>query len=89
MVDGKTTELLAERSATHGDFSENARIAQCIKEIMRSSSGWRRIGPQGRESLEMIAHKIARIIAGNANFPDHWDDIAGYAKLSSDGKAGL
>ncbi|WP_257617167.1 hypothetical protein [Campylobacter pinnipediorum] len=31
----------------------------------------------------MIAHKIARILAGNPNYKDHWDDIAGYATLVS------
>ena len=34
-----------------------------------------------RESLEMIEHKIARIISGNAYEPDHWLDIMGYAAL--------
>jgi hypothetical protein len=33
------------------------------------------------ETLDMIAHKIGRIIAGNAAEPDHWRDIAGYAQL--------
>jgi hypothetical protein len=40
--------------------------------------------PEHAESLEMIAHKIGRILAGNENFHDHWDDIAGYAKLGSE-----
>ncbi len=31
----------------------------------------------------MIAHKIGRIVSGNPNVQDHWDDIAGYAKLAS------
>jgi hypothetical protein len=34
-----------------------------------------------RESLDMIAHKIARILNGNPNVHDHWHDIAGYATL--------
>lgn len=37
-----------------------------------------------RESLSMIFHKIGRILAGDPNFRDHWDDIAGYAKLAAD-----
>jgi hypothetical protein len=31
--------------------------------------------------LEMIAHKIARILSGDPNHRDHWEDIAGYAEL--------
>jgi hypothetical protein len=31
----------------------------------------------------MIAMKIARILSGNSNFADHWEDIEGYARLVS------
>jgi hypothetical protein len=37
-----------------------------------------------RESLEMIAHKISRIVNGDANYMDSWVDIAGYAQLVID-----
>ena len=33
------------------------------------------------ESLEMILHKIARILNGNPNYSDSWFDIAGYSML--------
>ena len=36
------------------------------------------------EALEMIVHKIARIINGDADYSDSWRDIAGYAMLISD-----
>jgi hypothetical protein len=26
-----------------------------------------------------IAHKVSRMLTGNANFANHWNDIAGYA----------
>lgn len=32
----------------------------------------------------MIAVKIARILVGDCNHPDHWHDIAGYATLVAD-----
>ena len=35
-----------------------------------------------REGLEMIAHKVGRILAGNPSFPDHWFDIEGYARIT-------
>lgn len=34
-----------------------------------------------KEALAMIATKIARIVNGNSDDPDHWRDIAGYAEL--------
>lgn len=41
------------------------------------------------EALEMIAHKIGRIINGDPNYADSWHDIAGYAKLVADRLDGI
>jgi len=38
---------------------------------------------QQKESLEMILLKCGRILSGDPSFADHWDDIAGYAKLAN------
>ena len=75
--------LLAERGNTHGDYVEHAAITQQLKDIMRSTPGWARLSDIMRETLEMHAHKIGRILAGKPDHPDHWDDIAGYARLVS------
>jgi hypothetical protein len=47
----------------------------------RKAEGWKRLSVGQREALEMIAHKIARILSGDPNHKDHWEDIAGYAEL--------
>ncbi len=73
--------LLAERGSTHGEFGEQSAVSQALKEIMRASPGWKRLTPAQRESLEMQAHKISRILAGDPHHPDHWADIQGYARL--------
>lgn len=73
--------LLEERGNTHGDYSEHALITQELKRVMQQSTQYWTLQPTQRETLEMIAHKIGRILAGNPNFKDHWDDIAGYATL--------
>ena len=77
-------ELLTERGKTHGDYSEHADITQRTKDLWRSyESGWARLNYPQRETLDMIAHKVGRILAGNPNVKDHWDDTAGYARLVS------
>jgi len=78
-----TKELLTERNKTHGPYELHAAITQRIKNIMYEQ-GWINLTPSQRESLDMIAHKIGRILAGDPDFRDHWDDIAGYAKLVAD-----
>ena len=37
-----------------------------------------------QEALDMIATKMARIVNGDPDKVDNWDDISGYAKLVSD-----
>ena len=34
-----------------------------------------------KESLEMVQHKIARILNGDPAYVDNWVDIIGYVKL--------
>lgn len=86
----ETAALVAERGATHGDFGDHARATQDIKQVLYREAAARRVRGQPdlldiqKEALEMIAHKIGRILAGNADFKDHWDDIAGYAKITSE-----
>lgn len=79
-----TTELLAERAKTHGSFKVHARVTQRLKHIMTPEMNWESLSDEHREALHMIVHKIGRIMAGNPNYKDHWDDIAGYAKLGSE-----
>jgi len=82
---GRTTEeLLAERAKTHGAFEHHARVTQGLKEWMGGEPNWANLSDRHKEALHMIVHKIGRILAGNPNFHDHWDDIAGYAKLGSE-----
>ncbi|AQW83036.1 DUF6378 domain-containing protein [Campylobacter pinnipediorum] len=74
-------DILKERQKTHGDFGLQSFYAQNIKKYIKSEKYKLTVGQI--EALEMIAHKIARILAGNPNYKDHWDDIAGYATLVS------
>jgi len=76
-------QILAERQTTHGDYNEGAFATQTMKEFLRGQSGWAELNPGQAEALDMICHKISRIITGNPDIHDHWDDIAGYAKLAS------
>lgn len=76
--------LLVEREKTHGSFQLNAGISQQLKRIMNTQVAWDKMDSRKREALDMIALKLSRILSGQANFKDHWDDIAGYAKLGAE-----
>lgn len=73
--------LLAERKQTHGDYTEHAAITQLLKATIHTAPSWRRLTATQAETLDMIAHKIGRVLAGDPDFRDHWADIAGYAQL--------
>jgi hypothetical protein len=74
-------EILAERQKVHGEFSTHARMAQRLKAVILNSPNGSYLTDTQLEGLEMILHKVARILNGNPNHKDHWDDIAGYATL--------
>lgn len=75
------TSTLAERGNSHGDFQANGSVMQHLKEVVRGERNWNQLPPYQREAIEMICHKLGRILCGNSNFTDHWHDIAGYATL--------
>lgn len=79
----KSEELTGTRGGTHGDFEIGASITQGIMGILGGSPNWTDLRPAQREAIHMIVHKIHRIVSGDPNHPDHWDDIEGYAALGA------
>lgn len=73
-------KMLDEREARYGDFEELAKLAQALKRSMRMHAGYSALQPHQREALEMVQHKIARIINGDPSYPDSWHDIIGYVE---------
>ena len=74
-------DTLNQRRTTHGHFPNVAYTSQKIKEAMSEYDGWDNLSTTQREALTVIAQKISRVLNGNADEPDHWHDIAGYATL--------
>lgn len=74
-------KTLKDRGSRYGDFKGHAEITQQLKWGMADVQGWQRLAPDQKEALEMIAHKIGRILNGDPDYADSWHDIAGYATL--------
>lgn len=79
-------EMLAGRQERYGSFQGHAEISQVLKQVIHSAAKARNkeLEHDQLEALDMIAHKIARIINGDPNYADNWVDIAGYATLVAD-----
>lgn len=80
----KLEETLAQRKATTGEFKDVAAVCQAIKDVMRDAPKWNGMQLMCCEALDMIAHKMARILCGDPEHVDAWHDIQGYAKLVED-----
>ena len=77
-------ETLKERGSRYGEFQGHAAIAQALKDVLRSGPSWSLTTPSQREALEMICHKMARIVNGDPNYDDSYMDIVGYSQLVVD-----
>jgi len=76
-------ETLDERGSKYGPFHDQAGISQALKDVVYATLWQRekRLAPDQMEALDMILHKVARIVNGDADYADSWHDIAGYAQL--------
>ena len=73
--------VLADRQTSHGNYADTARTVQHLKQAMREGNNWSILSDMQREALDMIVMKIGRILSGDPDHVDHWDDITGYARL--------
>jgi hypothetical protein len=74
---------LKERGDRYGLFIGHAIITQELKTVIRHGLLRQNKGltPDQQEALDMICHKIGRIVNGDPDYADSWHDIAGYATL--------
>lgn len=73
--------MLRDRAGKHGEFEDNARATWALMDVLAAERNWPTLPAGMRHSLYMIMHKASRIVCGDPTWPDHWDDIEGYARL--------
>ena len=78
---GDVKDTLAQREKQYGDYRDVAKISQFIKMALKDVCDVGSLSYAQRESLDMIATKMARIACGDPDNIDHWLDIEGYARL--------
>jgi hypothetical protein len=86
LQDTDIDETLDERAQDYGKFKDGAALMQALKRTLADHARIhnKTFSDDQWEALEMIVHKIGRIVNGNPDKVDHWVDIAGYAKLVAD-----
>lgn len=76
-------KTLDARAEMYGKFKDGAALMQSIKRTLadHAAKHGKTFADDQWEALEMIVHKIGRIVNGDPDVTDHWVDIAGYATL--------
>lgn len=88
----QVTQVLEERGTRYGKFRDQATITATLKDAIRRHRHMHRadnLADDQQEALDMICHKIGRIVNGDPNYADSWVDIAGYAMLVADRLEGI
>ena len=86
MYEDEVDATLDARAVDYGKFIEGAEVMQMLKRVVLNALNNRdkTLAHDQAEAMDMIIHKIGRIVNGNPDVVDHWLDIAGYAKLVAD-----
>lgn len=85
-TEAEVDEILNARAKNYGKFIEGAEIMQMTKRLVHNYIEQRgtAMAFDQLEAIDMIIHKLGRIINGNPDHLDNWVDIAGYATLVVD-----
>ena len=77
---------LVERGKRYGSFIGHSNVTQELKAVIARHLYKRDkvLMDDQQECLDMICHKIGRIINGDADYIENYRDIAGYATLVMD-----
>jgi len=76
--------MSVENAQTNGSFAATSTMSQTLKDVMRSSPNWDQLSDSQKESLELIAQRVARVLIGDKDYREHWNDVAGYAMLGGE-----
>lgn len=74
-------KVLNERAQTYGQYNMVSKISQDVKKVIRNSPNYPLMPDYMKESLDLIANKLARILNGDPLYDDSWRDISGYCTL--------
>ena len=91
-MSNKIDSTLSERGSNYGTFEMNAEMAQELKSIVREYDSMyedNNLRAIHKEAIDMIMHKISRIVNGDPSYQDSWVDIQGYAKLAEEYNDGI
>lgn len=79
-----TDATLTQRGNRYGEFSGNAEVSCTLRDTLMhhyNSLNSEEMPLVQREAINLICHKLSRVVNGDVAYDDNWRDIAGYAEL--------
>lgn len=73
--------MLDEREKRYGSFKNHSELSIALKNVLRREEKFHKMEPFKQEALDMICHKVARILNGDSDYDDNWVDVSGYSEL--------
>jgi hypothetical protein len=81
-MDHNIIDILKERGTTHGAFKDNSETFLALWKVVESSRNYEKgLDDVKKFGLMMILGKVSRLLSGDSDHIDNYDDIAGYAIL--------
>ena len=78
LTDENIKEVTDIREQRYGSLKVQGKLAQDLKDVAHNSSKWNKLLPYQKECIDMVMHKISRILEGDPKYIDSWRDIVGY-----------
>lgn len=82
ILEEEVQNVVRNRDASYGGFGGIAKTCQDFKEIARNCPSWNSLTPCEKEGIDMIFHKITRILYSPQKIRDSWVDIGGYCRAT-------
>jgi len=76
-------KVIEERSKIYGDFNDIAEVSQKIKDMYYVNNA-QELDSIINEGVDMVIHKLSRVICGGSRYVDNFRDIQGYCQLIID-----
>jgi len=79
-------DTLHDRGASYGDFKTHAKISQAFKLLLEElCTETEKVLPDyQQEAIQMVFHKLGRVVNGDHMYIDSWRDMVGYLQLVVD-----
>ena len=77
-------KMIRQKEAAYGGMHRQGELSQELKGVLHDHEGWHKLTGGQQEALDMVMHKVSRIVCGDNLYIDSWRDIAGYAQVIVD-----